>query len=137
MKKSVIIGSLAGFAVGAVAAVAGKIAVDKVVGEIKQDLGDNVFTSPEGNNTVTLSYGSSDTAKGLTYVKVRATAEGKEDDCKLVIFTKKKNDGICISGEWVDNGQFKLLIGSGKRKQCCDVTFGEEQISAVYYLQKN
>ena len=134
MKKSVILGSLAGFAVGAASAVAAKIAVDKVVTEIKQDLGDHVFTSPEGNNFVTLSCGTSNSAKGLTYIKVRATSDGKDDDCKLVIFSKKKAN--YISGEWIDNEQFKLLIGTGKRKQCCDVTFDGKQIAAVYYIQK-
>ena len=42
-----------------------------------------------------------------------------------------------MDGEWIDNNHFKLLIGNGKRKQCCDVSFDGEQINALYYLVKN
>jgi len=133
MKNNTVLGMLAGFAVGAAAAVVGMIAVDKVVKEIKVDLCDQSFTSPEGNNKVTLSYGSSDTAKGLTYVKVIATTESKEDECKLVILTKKSEPMFAV--EWTDNNNCKILVGNGKHKQCCDVKFDGDQLFAQYYVK--
>ncbi|MBR6740640.1 MAG: hypothetical protein IKM04_06210 [Clostridia bacterium] len=135
MKKSAIFGMIAGFAVGTASAIAGRKAYDKVSKEIKDDFSDQVFTSPEGNNAVTLSLGSSESARGLTCIKVKATSESIDDECKLIIFTFKKGD--IISGEWSDNGNFRLLIGNGKRKQCCDVSFEEDRINALYYLLKN
>ena len=135
MKKSAIFGLIAGFAVGTASAIAGRKAYDKVSKEIKDDFSDQVFTSPEGNNAVTLSLGSSESAKGLTCIKVKATSESIDDECKLIVFTLKK--GVLISGEWSDNGNFRLLIGNGKRKQCCDVSFEEDGINALYYLLKD
>ena len=134
MKNKVVFGVIAGFAAGAAAAIAGKLAVDKVVGEIKNELTEQSFVSPDGNNHVTLSYGFSETAKGLTYIKIEASAEGKKDVCKLIVFAKKHED--LFEGEWVDNDKFALLIGGGKRKQCCDVSFNGEQIVARYYMTK-
>ena len=68
MKNNAILGAVIGFAAGTAAAIAGKIAVDKVVEEIKGELGDQTFTSPEGNNRVTISSGSSTTAKGRSSI---------------------------------------------------------------------
>lgn len=121
-----------GFAAGIAAGIVGKIVYDKVSGEIKNDMSDQVFTSPEGNNTVTVSYGSSSTAKGLTYIKVKAVSDS--NDCKLIAFAKKSPK--LFNAEWADNDSFKLLIGCGKRKQCCDVKFEENNIIANYYLLK-
>ena len=59
--------------------------------------------------------------------------EGK-DDCKLIAFTRR-NDEMFI-GEWADNDHFNLVIGNGKVKQHCDVTFEGEKINALYYLNK-
>ena len=123
-----------GFVAGLVAGIAATLATNKVVREIKGDLGDHTFTSPEGNHFVTLSYGSSKTAKGLTFIRVKATTESGEDNCKLIVFAKKK--AHLFVGEWMDNDHFKLLIGRGKRKQCCDVDFSGEELTARYYLQK-
>ena len=134
MKKFFVLGLLAGVAAGAAAAIAGKILVDKIVGEIKNDLDDYTFTSPDGSNSVTLSYGSSETAKGLTFVRVKATSEVIDDDCKLIAFAGKADE--MFYGEWSDNEHFKLLIGNGKCKQCCDVEFNQDAIVARYYLQK-
>ena len=130
MKGSTIHGLVAGLAAG----IAATVAVNKVVTEIKNNIGEHRFTSPDGNNFVTLSFGSSDTAKGLTYIRVTATTEGSEDRCKLVIFTKRNDE--MFEGEWTDNDHFNLSVGKGKRKQCCDVDFSEDEISAVYYLEK-
>lgn len=130
MKGSTILGLVAGLAAG----IAATVAVNKVVTEIKSDAVEHRFTSPDGNNFVTLSYGSSDTAKGLTCIKVTASKEGSDDNCKLMIFAKKNEE--LFTGEWIDNDHFILSVGKGKRKQCCDVDFTEDEISAVYYLEK-
>lgn len=134
MKKFFVLGLLAGVAAGAAAAIAGKILVDKIVGEIKNDLDDYTFTSPDQNNSVTISYGTSETAKGLTFVRVKATSTTNDDDCKLIAFARKADE--MFYGEWSDNEHFQLLVGNGKCKQCCDVAFDQEKIVARYYLQK-
>ena len=103
--------------------------------ESRKDDNPATFVSPDGDNTVELNFGASKTARGLTFVKVNATSENKDDCCKLIMFAKKKDE--LMDGEWIDNNHFKLLIGSGKRKQCCDVSFDGEQINALYYLVKN
>ena len=130
-KFAVAVGFLAGTAAG----IAGTMVYNKVSGEIKNDMREQVFTSPDGNNIVTVSYGSSSSAKGLTYIKVKALASTKEDDCKLVAFAKKSPK--LLSAEWFDNNHFKLLIGEGKHKQCCDVKFEEANILANYYLVRS
>lgn len=130
MKKSTVIGLVAGLAAGAATtAIVGQIAK-----EIKNDMRDQVFVSPNGDNRVTLSYGTSKFARGLTYIKVISTSELKDDPCKMVMLAKKGER--FLSGQWVSNEHFELLIGNGKRKQCCDVTFSEEEISAHYYVMK-
>lgn len=134
MKKQTIVGLVVGICAGAVSAVAAGFATNKVVKEIKEDLADCCFTSPEGNNQVTLTYGSSAFAKGFTFIKVQATVENGDDDCKLVVFTKNSDDLFECS--WIDNDHFKLMIGDEKSKQCCDVNFEGEHINARYYVQK-
>lgn len=134
MKKNALLGMLAGFLAGTAATVAGAIAANRVAGEIKRDIGERDFVSPNGDRVVTLSYGSSKTAKGLTYIRVKATAAGKEEACEMVILAKKS--AAFLSGLWQDNDHFKLLVGSGKRKQCCDVSFDADEITASYYLTK-
>lgn len=135
MKKSVIIGTIAGLAVGAAAAIAGKRAYDKVSGEIISEMGEQCFDSPDGNHSVTVSCGSSESAKGLTYIRVSATSKTVEDTCKLSFIALKAP--AALDAEWTDNDHFTLLVGSGKRKQCCDVSFEEDSILAVYYLKKD
>ena len=128
------VGIAAGVAVGTATIAAGVVTVKKIVKEIKTDIGEERFASPDGNHTVTVSYGASKTARGLAYIKVLATADGKDDSCKLIVFSKKKGEFLC--GEWSDNDHFSLLIGSGRRKQCCDVSFDGDEIVAQYYLKK-
>ena len=123
-----------GFVAGAAAGAVGAMAYDKIAAEIKSDMSEQTFTSPEGNNVVAVSYGSSATAKGLTYIRVKALA-ADNDDCKLVVFAKKSPK--LFNAEWFDNNHFKLLIGNGKHKQCCDVKFDEANVTANYYLVKS
>ena len=129
MKKGVMFGLGAGFAALATAAVlAGKISK-----EIKDDLIEEEFDSPFGNNWIKISMGSSGLAKGLMYIKVSAECDSNEDICKLVLFAEKD---AAISMVWEDNEHFLLLVGSGKRKQCCDVVFDTKNITMKYYPVK-
>ncbi|MBR3962195.1 MAG: hypothetical protein IKK14_01575 [Oscillospiraceae bacterium] len=129
MKKGVMFGLGAGIAALATAAVlAGKISK-----EIKDDLIEEEFDSPFGNNWIKISMGSSGLAKGLMYIKVSAECDSNEDVCKLVILAEKD---AAISMVWEDNEHFLLLVGGGKRKQCCDVVFDTKNITMKYYPVK-
>jgi len=134
MKKNALIGLAAGIAAGAAAAVAGTLVAGRIAKEIRDDLAGQCFTSPGGDRFVTLSCGTSDTAKGLTYIRIRAFSADTDDACQLVAFAKK--NAQYLKSEWSDNDHFRLLIGSGKRRQCCDVDFGNRQITAYYSLMK-
>ncbi|MBQ4273597.1 MAG: hypothetical protein IJB94_01325 [Clostridia bacterium] len=137
MDKKLVIGVLAGVAAGA-AVTAATIAVVKVVKVISKEMKDDEngcsFTSPDGKNTVSLCYGASQSAHGLTRIKIAASTEGSEDTCKLTAFAKK--GPYMFETEWTDNEHFKLLIGASSRKQCCDVSFTDGKITAVYSLCK-
>lgn len=135
MKNKTVFGIIAGVTASVMAGTAVALTTKKIVREIKRDMCDATFVSPDGDNAVELNFGASKTARGLTFIKVNATSENKDDCCKLIVFAKKKDE--LMDGEWIDNNHFKLLIGSGKRKQCCDVSFDGEQINALYYLVKN
>lgn len=135
MKNKTIFGIIAGVTASVMAGTAVALTTKKIVREIKRDMCDATFVSPDGDNAIELNFGASKTARGLTFIKVNATSENKDDCCKLIVFAKKKDE--LMDGEWIDNNHFKLLIGSGKRKQCCDVSFDGEQINALYYLVKN
>ncbi len=132
MKKKILFGAIVGLTVGA--AVAGTFAVKKVAKEMKEDVEEQTFLSPDGDHAVTLTCGTSVTAKGLTRVQIEASADAKEDTCKLLTFAMKR-DGM-FEGEWTDNDHFQLLIGCGKRRQCCEITFVEGHIAIRYYLNK-
>ena len=134
MKKQTVIGICVGVAVGAAAAVAGMLAVRKVIKEIKADLKERSFTSPDGNNIVSLTYGSSKFANGLTFIKVQGSVESGSDNCKLVLLAK--DSSRLFTGEWEGNDNFKLFVGKGKLKQCCDFSFADEKIVAKYCLRK-
>ena len=129
MKKSVLFGISAGIA--ALAAVA--VLVNKTSNDVKNSFVEEEIDSPFGNNWIKISFGSSDTAKGLICIKIKAESDSVEDDCKLIVFAKKD---AAVSYEWQDNEHFRFLVGSGKRKQCCDVAFDEKNITANYYLMK-
>ena len=117
-------------ALGTAAVLAVKTAVDKISKEIKIVHIEEEFDSPFGNNWIKISLGSSETAKGFTVIKIQAETDSNEDVCKLVFFSKEDAD---IYYEWEDNEHFKLLVGSGKFKQCCDVVFDIERITAKCY----
>lgn len=129
MKKSVLFGLTAGLAAASAAAVF----VGKISKEIKNDLVEEEFDSPFGNNWIKISMGSSESAKGLMYIKVQAECDSNEDICKLVLFAEKN---AAVSMVWEDNEHFLLLAGNGKRKQCCDVAFDIKNITMKYYTVK-
>ena len=135
MDKKVIIGvaaaSIAGVATGAAVALAIKKGFDKVFGEMQDDVSEQVFTSPDGNNSVKVLFGASKTAKGMALVSVTATSQ--KDNCTLLALARKSDNLLC--GEWSDNNNFQLLIGSCSQKQCCDVSF-DEKITINYNLRR-
>ena len=134
MKKKVVIGTVIGIATGVAAAIAGAFVVERVVKEIKEEMCMQCFTSPDGDNSVMVSLGASKTVGSLTYIRVKASSESCENECKLSLLTKKMDEAF--EAQWIDNTQFRLLVGNGKRKQCCDITFNGENISAIYYWTK-
>ena len=134
MKKGKVLGLVAGISAGVAALLAGGFATKKVVKEIQKDLSDFTFASDDGRNVVTLSYGASNYAKGLTYVQVKAMVDNSDLNCKMVMFAIKNTE--VFNGEWSDNEHFKLTIGSGKRCQCCDVDFSGDEINMFYYIDK-
>jgi hypothetical protein len=130
MKKRVLFG----LALGIAAASAVAVAVNKISSEMKNEIDEEEFDSPFGNNWIKVSFGSSETAKGLACIKVQAETDSNEDVCKLVMLAEKD---AAISYEWEDNEHFKLYVGNGKLKQCCDVVFDIDKITAKYYPVKN
>ena len=134
MKKKFILGTIAGIAVGTAAGIAGKMVTKKVIGQIKDSMSEQSFVSPEGNHTVKISYGSSKAARELTYIGVEAASASVDDTCKLILFTRKLPE--TFDTQWTDPDHFKFLVGSGKRKQCCDISFDGNHINATYYLTK-
>ena len=129
MKKSTVFG----LAVGVAAVTAVAVCVNKISGEMKNGFVEEEFDSPFGNNWVKISLASSETAKGLTCIKIQAETDSNEDICKFTTFAKKD---AALSYEWEDNEHFKLFIGSGKRKQCCDIVFDIENITMHVYPVK-
>ena len=134
MKKKFILGTIAGIAVGTAAGIAGKLVTKKVIGQIKDSMSEQSFVSPEESHTVKISYGSSKAARELTYIRVEAASETVDDTCKLILFTRKLPE--TFDTQWTDPDHFKLLVGNGKRKQCCDISFDGNNINATYYLTK-
>ena len=52
----------------------------------------------------------------------------------MILFAKKRAG--FLSGRWTDNDHFMLLVGTGRRKQCCDISFDADDITANYYFAK-
>lgn len=129
MKKRVLFG----IALGIAAASAVAVAVSKISNEMKNGFDEEEFDSPFGNNWIKVSFGSSETAKGLACIKIRAETDSNEDVCRLVMLAEKD---AALSYEWEDNEHFKLFVGKGKIKQCCDVVFDIDKITARYYMVK-
>ena len=134
MKKHNMVGLITGIAAGAAAAVAGGLAVARVIKEMKSDPQENQIFSPDGTNSVTLSYGVSEFGKGLTLIKVLAQTENGEDECKFAFVAG--NGAKNVQYQWVDNENFELTVGKGLLQQCCDVEFTEDQINIAYYWHK-
>jgi hypothetical protein len=134
MKKNGVVGLVAGITAGIAAAVAGSLATVKIVKEIKNDLNESCFVSPEGNHFVSLKYGASDFAKGLVFIKVNAYTEAEEDGDNCTFSFLAGKNASSISVEWKDNANFEISVGKGKLKQCCDVCFDEEEKITIYYF---
>lgn len=136
MDKKVIIGiaaaSVASLAVGAAVALAVKKNFDRIFGEMQNDVSEQIFTSPDGDNTVKVLFGGSKTAKGMALVSVTATSQN--NTCTMLALARKSDN--LLAGEWADNDHFQLLIGGGSQKQCCDVSFDGDQIVENYYLRR-
>ena len=130
MKKRVLFG----LALGIVAASAVAVAVSKISSEMKNEIDEEEFDSPFGNNWVKVSFGSSKTAKGLACIKIQAETDSNEDVCKLVMLAEKD---AALSYEWEDNEHFKLNVGNGNLIQCCYVSFDFDKITEKYYPEKN
>ena len=135
MNKKVAIGiaaGVAGLATGAGVALAIKKNFDRIFGEMQNDVSEQVFTSPDGNNSVRVLFGASKTAKRMALVSI--TAKTQDKDC-LMLALARKGDNL-ITGEWIDNDNFNLWIGSTSKKQCCDISFAGDDIVMNYYLRR-
>ena len=136
MDKKVAIGiaaaGAAGLAAGAAVALAVKKNLNKVFGEMQNDVSEQIFTSPDGNNSVRVLFGASKTAKKMALVSI--TAKNEEKDC-IMLALARRGDNL-LDGEWIDNNNFQLLIGSCSKKQICDVSFEGEEIVMNYYLKR-
>ena len=134
MNKKVAIGiaaGVAGLATGAAITLAIKRNFDKLFGEMQDDVSEEIFTSPDGNNSVRVLFGASKTAKKMALVSI--TARNEEKDCMMLALARRGDN--LLSGEWIDNDHFELLLGSSSKKQCCEVTF-DNDITMNYYLKR-
>ncbi len=131
MKKQCVIGLVAG-TLAAAAAAAGAYVTAKVVKEIKRDLKEVYFVSPNEDNIVSVTSGVSDMARGLIFVKVKAYTKSGSDECKFSFLSCTGG----ISCEWKDDEHLELLVGKGKKKPCCDIDFSGEDITLTYYFKK-
>ena len=136
MDKKVAVGigvaaGAAGIATGAAIALAVKKNFGKLFGEMQDDATEQIFTSPDGKNSVRVLFGASKTAKKMALVSI--TAKSETDDC-ILLSLARRGDNL-LEGEWIDDNHFQLLIGSCSKKQICDVVFGEK-ITINYYLKR-
>lgn len=137
MDKKVIIGiaaaGVAGIAAGAAVTIAIKKNFGKIFSEMQDDVSEQIFTSPDGNNTAKVLYGASSTAMGMALISVTATSQN--DTCTLLDLARKSNN--LLVGQWIDNDHFQLLIGSGRKKQVYDICFEGDKIVANYSLRNS
>ena len=134
MNKKVAIGiaaGVAGLATRAAITLAIKRNFDKLFGEMQDDVSEEIFTSPDGNNSVRVLFGASKTAKKMALVSI--TAKNEEKDCVMLALARKGDN--LLSGEWIDNDHFELLLGSCSKKQCCEIAF-DNDITMNYYLKR-
>ena len=127
-----IVGMILGITAGVAAATAGGFAAFKVLKEIKNDSQETTMVSPNEKNYVTVTCGSSDFARGLTLVKVKA--ENENDHCEISFLAGKNAK---ISFNWKDDNNFELGIGGAKMfEKMCDVSFEGEEIMMKMYAKK-
>ena len=126
-------GTALGIVAGALISAVGCLATIKAVKEIKNDLQEVTLVSPNGNNTVTVSRGSSDFAVGLTYIKLKAENENGKT-CEFSFLAGKNSNKVLF--DWKDEDHLDFQLGDEKCKQYCDVSFAEDDITMKYYLKK-
>ncbi len=128
-----IAGLIIGITAGALATAAGCYAAIKVVNEIKNDSQETTMVSPNEKNLVTVKCGSSNFAKGLTLIKVKA--ENEKDHCEISFLAGKSAENISFC--WMDDDHFEFYLGEGKKKKCCDISFSGEEIEMKYSMKKD
>ena len=126
-QKNGLVGLIVGIAAGVAAATAGGFAALKVVNEIKDDSHETTIVSPNEENLVKLTCGSSSFAKGLTLVKVKA--ENNTDHCDFSFLVGKNSK---ISFNWIDDNNCEVYISDNKVKRICNVSFSEEITMKIY-----
>ena len=126
-QRNGLVGLIVGIAAGVAAATAGGLAALKVVNEIKDDSHETTIVSPNEENLVKLTCGSSSFAKGLTLIKVKA--ENGKDHCDFSFLVGKNSK---ISFSWIDDNNCEVYISDSKIKRICNVSFGEEIIMKIY-----
>ena len=138
MDKKIVIGiaagvaSLAGIAMGATLVLVAKKKIGKIFEEMQDDVSEKSFTSPDGNNSVKISFGASKIAQGTALVSV--IAQSSKATCTFLPLARKCEN--FLDGEWIDNDQFQLLIGCGRKKQCYNISFDGDKIVANYSLRR-
>lgn len=131
-KKNGLFGLILGITAGVAAATAGSLAAMKVVNEIKSDSHETTVVSPNEQNFVTVTYGSSDFAKGLTLVKVKA--ENESNNCELSFLAGKEAK---MSFNWKDDDNFELGITDVKHEKICAVSFEGDEINMKLNAKKD
>lgn len=131
-QKNGLFGLIVGITAGVAAATAGSLAALKVVNEIKNDSHETTMVSPNEKNYVTVTYGSSDFARGLTLVKVKAESEGNNCDISFLASKDAK-----MSFNWKDDENFELGITDVKHEKICSVSFEGNEINMKVNSKKD
>ncbi len=126
-QKNGLVGLIVGITAGVAAATAGTLAALKVANEIKDDSHETTIVSPNEENLIKLTCGSSSFAKGLTLIKVKA--ENSVDHCDFSFLVGKNSK---ISFNWIDDNNCEVYISDSKIKRICNVSFGEEIVMKIY-----
>lgn len=126
-QKNGLVGLIVGIAAGVAAATAGGLAALKVANEIKDDSHETTIVSPNEENLIKLTCGSSSFAKGLTMIKVKA--ENSTTHCDFTFLVGKNSK---ISFNWIDDSNCEVYVSDSKVKRICNVSFGEEIVMKIY-----
>lgn len=126
-QKNGLVGLIIGVAAGVAAATAGGLAALKVFNEIKDDSHETTIVSPNEENLIKLTCGTSDFAKGLTLIKVKA--ENSNDHCDFSFLVGKNSK---ISFNWTDDNSCDVYISDAKVKRICNVCFDGEITMKIY-----